>query len=633
MSNSIILSMLQGFTQFINIKIAGTSTLGGAVDDAVTAMDRLEKRSKTMMKMGMGMVAAGGAVIGIFTPMVIQAGKFSTEISRAGALAGATAEQVNRMAETAKYLGATTLFTAIQVASGQEALIRLGMTAEQVGQKTGIMAQTLSFATAHQIEMADAGEMLVTTLKSFNAPISQANKLADMFTTIVSRTAFDISSLKEAMKSANAGIPAMNQSMATQITLLGLLADRGQKGSVGGTRLARAMTQIYTQAGKVNKALGIEVYDKATGKQRDFIDVIFDMQEAMKNMSEEQKLIKLTDIAGMIGAKALIPLLGIAKEEVMKLRMEIEGGAVSAAEFESIVKATPVGKWELMKSAISGVTMHIGEILLPIGMKLMEVVTGIADRFRLFMEAHPILTKVGLVTMAVGGALLVVAGGLAMAAGMAGLMVTGMINLAVGLGIGTAGSITFTAALWGVVSALWAVIAPFLPIIGVIALLYLAFKSNFLGIRDKVAAFSVAMKALWAWIKPVFIGIKTLVVDVIGGLIKAVTGWFIDWNSQFEGGRAPLLRLAGVIAFAIGFIVGIFKRLFGFFREHKVLGGALQHMLTYCLGFHFFHSSDFTIYFSSVEIEYIIYNLRPSIPVLLKKTPITPLVALTACAL
>ena len=56
--------MLEGFTQFINIKIAGTSTLGGAVDDAVSAMDRLQKRSKTMMKMGAGMVGAGAAMAG-----------------------------------------------------------------------------------------------------------------------------------------------------------------------------------------------------------------------------------------------------------------------------------------------------------------------------------------------------------------------------------------------------------------------------------------------------------------------------------------------------------------------------------------------------------------------------------------
>ena len=54
--------MLEGFTQFINIKIAGTSTLGGAVDDAVSAMDRLDKRSKTMVKIGAGMAAAGYSI-------------------------------------------------------------------------------------------------------------------------------------------------------------------------------------------------------------------------------------------------------------------------------------------------------------------------------------------------------------------------------------------------------------------------------------------------------------------------------------------------------------------------------------------------------------------------------------------
>ncbi|MBC8458023.1 MAG: hypothetical protein H8D67_08520 [Deltaproteobacteria bacterium] len=56
------MGMLEGFTQFINIKIAGTSTLGGAVDDAVSAMDRLDKRSKTMVKIGAGMAAAGYSI-------------------------------------------------------------------------------------------------------------------------------------------------------------------------------------------------------------------------------------------------------------------------------------------------------------------------------------------------------------------------------------------------------------------------------------------------------------------------------------------------------------------------------------------------------------------------------------------
>ena len=33
------MGMLEGFTQFINIKIAGTSTLGGAVLEVVSQMD------------------------------------------------------------------------------------------------------------------------------------------------------------------------------------------------------------------------------------------------------------------------------------------------------------------------------------------------------------------------------------------------------------------------------------------------------------------------------------------------------------------------------------------------------------------------------------------------------------------
>ncbi|MBC8204965.1 MAG: phage tail tape measure protein [FCB group bacterium] len=570
------MSMLEGFTQFINIKIAGTSTLGGAVDDAVSALDRLEKRSKTMFKLGAGLAVAGAGMMGLGVAAAMSTNATTTAL---GELASVSVKNLAALEEAARkftnqWSGMTKsefISAAYDIKSGIYSLSDEGvakftefaaLTAKAT--KATVAEMTSLFATGYGIYKSYYGKMTDFEFgKMFAGGIASA---VQAFKTTGPQMAAAISNLGASATSAL--VP-----MEEQLAILGTL-QATMSGSEAGTKYRAFMKS----AAKAGMELGMSFTD-AGGKLRPMVEILKLLKARYGETITAMQKVKLQEAFGRIESVALIDLLlpqiDALGDSITGMKASMQGGTSVTTQMALAMSDNLGAALGVLKNITRNTFEEIGKTVLPMVRAIVAKVTSAVEAFQNWVHVHPGLVKLGMAALIVGGAILTVGGGLAMAAGMAGLMITGIINLAVGLGIGTAGSITFAGALWGVASALWGVISPFLPIIGAIALLYFAFKSNFLGIRDTLAAFMVAMKALWAWIKPVFIGIKTLVDDVIGKVIKAVTGWFTDWNSQFEGGRAPLLRLTGVIAYAIGFIVGIFQKLFGFFKEHEVLGGAL----------------------------------------------------------
>jgi hypothetical protein len=116
---------------------------------------------------------------------------------------------------------------------------------------------------------------------------------------------------------------------------------------------------------------------------------------------------------------------------------------------------------------------------------------------------------------------------------------------------------------------------PILPIVAAVGLLYLAWKTNFLGIQDTAKAVWSALLPLFSSLKNTIITVKNVIVSAFGSWINSLSEWYTAWNAKFSGARSPLLAFAGLVAYAIGFTIGIFSRLFGWLKAHKVLGAGL----------------------------------------------------------
>lgn len=73
------MSMLQGFTQGINIRLIGSSNLGDTMSEAVSQMDRFKTSAKSLMKIGGWALGVGTALAG-FAALTV---KSTTETTKA----------------------------------------------------------------------------------------------------------------------------------------------------------------------------------------------------------------------------------------------------------------------------------------------------------------------------------------------------------------------------------------------------------------------------------------------------------------------------------------------------------------------------------------------------------------------
>ncbi|MFA7331019.1 MAG: phage tail tape measure protein [Candidatus Delongbacteria bacterium] len=576
---------MTGFTSAITISVFGTSNLS-AFSAASKRLDKFagsfEQTAERVKKAGLKTALVGLGIAASLAMPILQVGKFQTEVARVGGIAEATAAQVVQIGDAAKYLGARSLFTAQQVAEGQAELASMGLTATQVSTKTGIMADTIAFATGQQVAMADAGALLVGTLNAYQKPLSEATNLSDMFTAAMNKTNLKFADMQESMVNTASTSATFGQSTETNLALLGVLANRNEVGARAGTRLAMTMTKLYTQSGKLKKGLGVEAYDQATGKTRDFIEVFSEMKAKLGGLSDEKKNLLLTDIFGAEGIKVFNLLLTSSREELMGLRTSISQSSGAAQEFQQRILDTPMGHWKLMKSAVDGVSMSIGGSLMPLVIPLLDAVKGVAEAILGWMEAHPALTKVAVgflgvlsVGLILGGMLLFVGGGMLHLAGMAMRLPAKLGQVALSMGVTNSAAIPLTASLKALALGALKVVAPFALVGLAIWGLTKAWDTNFLGFRDTVEEVWFAIKpvalAIWGGMKALGQGIATVFDATLGAFWRFLTGWYKGAMS----GISPILFFAGMVAWGLGFLVGTILRAWNWIQDNPIVSGLL----------------------------------------------------------
>ena len=577
--------MLNGFASAIKISVFGTSDMSAftsAEKRLNTFAGSFENASQRVKKAGMQTMMVGLGIAAALAGPAIQTAKFNTQIATTGGLLGVTGDRLEMVASTAEHFGATSMFTANAIAQGQEALVRLGLSAEDVASHTGILSGAISFATGQQKEMAEAGTFLVGSLNAFQQPMEHATQLADQFTTTISRSGNNFDTLQEFMRGAAGTAHSYGQSMESLLTISGVLADRQELGARAGTRLSATMTKIYTQGKKVRDVLGVNVYDQTTGAARDMIEVFGDMQGALSGMSEEAKNETLSGIFGQEGIKVFNLLLSSSRSEMMELRGRIANSAGAAQLFNDTLLHTPKGQWELMKSAISGVSMRIGKYLMPGVMKLMGAVRGVADAVLGWMSAHPVLTKIGVVMAAVGAVAVTTAGGVMMVAGSMLMMSSVAIRLpaeitrvAFAMKLVNSQSAGMVKSLLAIGGQVMKIALPIGIAVAAVMVLAKAWETNFLGFRDTVEEVWFAVKPLVMSFAKGFMALGSVIKMVFQVTIGAAMKWTAQWYASITGGIPPILRLAAIVAWGLGFMVGTIQRAWNWIKDNPIISGLL----------------------------------------------------------
>ena len=278
--------------------------------------------------------------------------KFEQQMAKVRAVSGATSTEFAALKANAEELGASTRFSATEVAELQTEFAKLGFTAAEI---ENVTEGTLALAQATDSDLAQAAEVAGNVLRAFQLQASETGRVTDVMAQSFNSTALDMETFSLSMKFVAPVAASAGVSLEETTALLGLLADAGIKGSTAGTSLRR----IISELGAGSEPVTEKIKQLAAGG--------LDLTSAMDEVGRE--------------AQSALLVLGNNIDKVDGLTKGLEDSAGAAKEMAGIMDDTSQGALKRMQSAVEGAQIKLGEALAPAIISVMDGVANLASYF------------------------------------------------------------------------------------------------------------------------------------------------------------------------------------------------------------------------------------------------------------
>ncbi|TWN00818.1 phage tail tape measure protein [Bacillus licheniformis] len=306
--------------------------------------------------------AAGSFGIGM---TVKAAADFEKAMSRVGALANATNDQMADLTKTARHLGATTQYTDGQVAEGMQYLAMAGYKTNQI---IGAMPGLLATAAAGQTDLGVTADIVSDILTEFHIRAEETNRVADAMAYTFTNSNATLQEIGQTMKYAAPAAKTAGLSMEELAAATGIMANSGIKADMAGTALRATLTRLSSppkQAGNAIDELGLKVTD-STGKLRPLADIIGQINEKTKDYTETEKIRIAKQLAGQHALSGFITLMHAGKDKIQEFTKEIEGSGGTAERVAKQQMDNLAGSIEYLKSAINNAVITLGNQFIPV---------------------------------------------------------------------------------------------------------------------------------------------------------------------------------------------------------------------------------------------------------------------------
>ena len=163
------------------------------------ARQRLTDFGNAANAMGRTMIAMGIAAGGGMALAGRQFIAFDDQMRTVKAVSQSTEEEFRKLTATAKHLGATTSFTAVEVAQLMTELGRAGFSAAQVDKMT---AAVLDLSRASGTDAATSAGIMAATIRQFGLAATDAVRVADALTNAANKSFSSVTGLGESLSYA-----------------------------------------------------------------------------------------------------------------------------------------------------------------------------------------------------------------------------------------------------------------------------------------------------------------------------------------------------------------------------------------------------------------------------------------------
>lgn len=443
--------------------------LGSAYGEVIIGTQGSEKQlqslASTLRGVGTTMSAAISApLIGVAAAGLKAAAGFEQSMNMLQVATGATEQAMQGLQDKALQLGAETSFSAGEAADAMLELAKAGMSADQTMQAIG---GVMDLAAAGGVALAEAATITAAALNAFHLPASEAANVANLLAAAANASAADITDLSQGLQQGGFAFGAAGQGVDDLVASLAILTNVGLTGSDAGTALKNAMMRLMNptkKAAELMDELGINAYD-AQGNMLPFADVIDEINQGTKGMTQEQRNAALSTIFLSDGMKAFIPLLDAGKDGFLAMKEEVNKAGSASEMAEARMKGL-AGAIEYIKGSIESVLI---EVALPFLDFLSNTIRRVADTITQFTKLPTPIRNAVLAFLAVMAAI----GPVALALGSLGGIFGALFSPITLIGLALAG-----------LAAVWV--------------------GNFGGIQEKTAAawgvIQPKLQAMWTWL-------------------------------------------------------------------------------------------------------------------------------------
>ncbi|NDO20211.1 phage tail tape measure protein [Lachnospiraceae bacterium MD329] len=281
------------------IKIGGRldKSLGSAVNNAQKQLNSISKVANNVgMAVTAGVVTAGTKLV---VDSVNTYKGYQSALNSAAATAGierGTAEY-EAMDAAAREAGRTTVKTAQESANALEYMALAGWSVED---STKALMPVLKLSAATGAELATTSDLVTDSMANLGLGINDLNHYLDVSATANNKSNQTAMQLQEAYLGVGGVLKNLNSPIEESAAVLGVLANRGTKGSEAGTALNAILVNMQKRSGDAYKAmskLGVSMYD-SSGKARSIIDVFKEISDKTSGMTEENRNLMYQMIGG-----------------------------------------------------------------------------------------------------------------------------------------------------------------------------------------------------------------------------------------------------------------------------------------------------------------------------------------------
>lgn len=583
---------------YLDLDISGfLAGLRSAQSEADTASKNIAtKIGNNLSSAGKSLTSAGSTltksvtvpIVGAGTAVVKLSSDFESAMSKVSAISGATGSDLDALNQKAQEMGAKTKFSATESAEAFTYMAMAGWKTEDMLQGIdGIMA----LAAADGLDLATTSDIVTDALTAFGLSASDSGHFADVLAKAASNANTNVTLLGESFKYAAPVAGALGYSAEDTAIALGLMANAGIKGSQGGTALRSSLSRLIKptdDAAALMEKYGLSMTN-ADGSMKSLGQVMDMLRNNMGGLTEAEQAQAAATLFGQEAMSGMLSIINASDKDYEKLTSAIYDADGAAQEMADTMLDNLGGQLTLLKSALEGLAIQFGEILLPYIKQFVTWLQNLTQKLQnltpeqkeqivkwaaVAASIGPVLLVVGKLVTGIGGLITTlgkIPGAVSSISGGMTKLVTGFKNIGEGITLAKAGFPGMAAQASKLGAAIGGITAPVAAVIAIIAALVAAFatlwKTNeefrnkmtsiWNEIKETVGGFCDGIverinslgfdfqnitEVLWSiWkgfcdlLAPVFTGVFQYIADTIGVVLDVILGIFDVFISIFKG--------------------------------------------------------------------------------------------------